>query len=209
MGQTEGNTAQFQQLLDQAAEGSEDAYGELIHRASARLMRLTRKMLRSYPHLRRWEQTDDVFQTAVMRLHRSLSEVNPESVRHFFALSTTQIRRTLIDLARHHFGPEGQAARHQSDAGGAVSHGGHEVQDQPDTGDRPESLESWAQFHETVEQLPTAEREVFELVWYGGMVQREIATLLGISEPTVKRRWRAARLQLHQTLDGASPLGEE
>ena len=145
MGEIEGDTVQFQQLLDRAAGGSQDAYGELINRASERLLRLTRKMLRSYPHLRRWEQTDDVFQTAARRLHRSLSEVKPESVRHFFALAATQIRRTLIDLARHHFGPEGQAAKHQSHAGEGVSHG-HDLRNKPDTGDPPETLESWAQF---------------------------------------------------------------
>lgn len=95
-----GNTTQLQALLDKAGEGDQTAYDELIVQASDRLLKLTRKMLRSYPHLRRWEQTDDVFQNAVMRLHRSLSEVQPESVRQFFGLAATQIRRTLIDLAR-------------------------------------------------------------------------------------------------------------
>jgi len=209
MGQSEGNTTQLQQLLDLAAEGSDDAYGELIANASQRLLKLTRKMLRSYPHLRRWEQTDDVFQTAVIRLHRSLADVQPDSVRHFFALATTQIRRTLIDLARHHFGPMGQAAKHQSNAGEPENHGGNELHNGPDAGDRPETLESWAAFHEAAEQLPDAEREVFGLVWYGGMAQKDIASLLGISEPTVKRRWRAARLQLHKTFDGINPLQDE
>jgi RNA polymerase sigma factor (sigma-70 family) len=209
MVQSEGNTAQLQRLLDRAAEGSDDAHEELITKASQRLLKLTRKMLRGYPHLRRWEQTDDVFQTAVMRLHRSLADVKPDSVRHFFALAATQIRRTLIDLARHHFGPQGQAAKHQSNAGEAVSDGGGELQNKPDAGNPPETLESWAQFHEAVEQLPDDEREVFELVWYGGMAQKDIAALLDISEPTVKRRWRAARLQLHKTFGGINPLEDE
>ena len=56
------------------------AYGELIAKATDRLLRLTRKMLRNYPHLRRWEQTDDVFQRAAMRLYRSLGEVQPTSL---------------------------------------------------------------------------------------------------------------------------------
>ena len=95
------NTTQLQAILDLAAQGTETAYDELIARASQRLLKLTRKMLRQYPRLRRWEESDDVFQTAALRLHRSLAEVKPESVRGFFGLAATQIRRTLLDLARH------------------------------------------------------------------------------------------------------------
>ena len=87
-------------------------------------------MFRNYPHLRRWEQTDDVFQTAALKLHRSLAEVKPESVRQFFGLAATQIRRTLIDLARHHYGPEGSAANQESAA----------YQDHKGNTDTPETL---------------------------------------------------------------------
>ncbi len=205
MSQPEGNTTQLQALLDLAAEGQDDAYGELIALASDRLLKLTRKMLRNYPHLRRWEQTDDVFQNAAMRLHRSLSEVRPDSVRNFFGLAVTQIRRTLIDLARHHFGPEGQAAKHHSDGDGKFDDSGGILQNQADSTVRPESLESWASFHEAVEQIPDDEREVFQLVWYGGMAQKEVASLLGVSVPTVKRRWHRAQLLVHETMQGEAP----
>ena len=113
MADSPANATQLQALLD---EGDDAAYGELLSIASTRLHKLARKMLRDLPQLRRWEQTDDVFQTAAIRLHRSLSEVKPESVRQFFGLASTQIRRTLINLARHHYGPEGQAANQESSA---------------------------------------------------------------------------------------------
>lgn len=187
MGNSPANTVQLQALLDQ---GDEAAYGELLSVASSRLQKLARKMLRGFPRLRRWEQTDDVFQTAALRLHRSLSEVKPESVRQFFGLAATQIRRTLIDLARQHYGPEGQAAKHES--GTNNDHTGHI--------DSPESLESWADFHEQVDQLPHDEREVFQLLWYSGTTQREAAELLSISERTVLRRYCRARLQLKDAL---------
>ena len=45
-----------------------------------------------------------------------LSEVKSQSVRHFFNLAAAQIRRA-ARLCRQHFGPEGQAAFHLSDAG--------------------------------------------------------------------------------------------
>ena len=210
MSQPEGNTSQLQALLDLAAEGQEDAYDELIAKASERLYKLTRKMLRNYPHLRRWEQTDDVFQNAAMRLHQSLSEVKPDTVRNFFGLAVTQIRRTLIDLARHHFGPEGQGARHHTDGDGKADESGGILQNQADDTARPGNLESWASFHEAVEQIPDDEREVFQLVWYGGMAQKEAASLLGVSVPTVKRRLHRARRILSKLLEGEFPsVGEE
>jgi len=202
-----GNTAQLLNLLELAAQGKDAAYDEVINLAAERLQRLTATMLRSYPHLRRWEDTSDVFQTAAIRLHQSLSEVKPDSVRSFFGLAATQIRRTLIDLARHHFGPQGQAARHHTDAG--VSHGGGIIENEPTKAERPETLASWAEFHEAVEQLADAKREVFEFVWYGGMSQQDIASLLSISVPTVKRRLRTARLALLKSLDGQSLFDAE
>jgi RNA polymerase sigma-70 factor (ECF subfamily) len=118
------NSLQLQALLDLAAEGSDEAYGELLSQASERLLKLTRRMIRDFPRLRRWEQTDDVFQTAAMRFYRSLGEVKPDSVRGFFGLATTQIRRTLIDLARQHFGPEGLGAKHHTDGTGKAADDG-------------------------------------------------------------------------------------
>ncbi len=194
MSPPQSNTALMQELLDQASDGHQEARDELVLRASSRLHALARRMLKNYPHLRRWEQTDDVFQNAAIRLHRSLSEVQPDSLRGFFRLAATQIRRTLIDLARHHFGPQGHAALHQSDASHMLHH--------PDRRGEPESLAAWVQFHEVIERMPVEEREVFELTWYGDMHQDEIADLLGVSVRTVKRRWRAARTVIGEALDG-------
>jgi RNA polymerase sigma factor (sigma-70 family) len=193
MGCPSTNTVQLQLLLDQAGQGDAKAYGELLSIASTRLHKLARRMLRDFPKLRRWEQTDDVFQTAALRLHRSLSDVKPESVRQFFGLAATQIRRTLIDLARHHYGPQGQGARHESGTGNARN----------DEAESPETLASWAEFHEQVDRLPEDEREVFQLVWYSGTTQKEAAEILGTSERTVLRRYYRARLQLRNTLHGS------
>jgi RNA polymerase sigma-70 factor (ECF subfamily) len=209
MGQAEGDTTQLQVLLDLAAEGDNDAYGELIARASDRLLKLTRKMLRNYPHLRRWEQTDDVFQNATIRLYRSLQNLKPDSVRSFMGLATLEIRRSLIDLIRHHFGPEGAAGKHHSDVAGDSSGDGDIIKNIPAQAGEPDSLESWAQFHETVDQLPEQEREVFQLVWYGGLQQEEIASLLEVSVPTVQRRLYRGRRIIRSVLRGQQPPVEE
>jgi len=193
------HTIELQHILDRANAGEPQAWDELISRASARLLKLTRRMFRGYPHLRRWEQTDDVLQNAALRLYRSLNDVQPGSVREFFGLAATQIRRTLIDLCRHHYGPEGDGAHHHSDAGGdGVASSGSE----------PESLVEWARFHEVIETLPEAEREVFMLTWYSGMTQSEIAKLLGVSAPTVRRHWQRAKYLVYERMRGESPADD-
>ena len=198
----EGTTELLRKLLLEAASGNSSSRGRLIERASVRLMELARKMLRSeFPRLKRWEETDDVFQDAVLRLYRSMDEVHPESLRGFFGLAATQVRRTLIDLARHHFGPHGDVRHHDTDFNNppkvnrAVSPNGP-----------PETLADWALFHEVVETLPPDEQEAFSLVWYGGMSQREAAEVLEISQRTMIRRMNNARCLLHAALaaDGSS-----
>jgi RNA polymerase sigma factor (sigma-70 family) len=201
-----GDTTQFQRLLDGWSAGDESARTELLERAAKRLLQLTRRMFRNYPQLRRWEETDDVFQNALLRLYRSLGDVRPDSVQGFFALGATQIRRTLIDLARHYYGPEGLAAHHHSEAGQSNEPGqsGATGVDEP-----PETLEAWARFHEAVERLPAEERDAFSLIWYGEATQEEAAELLGISERTVLRRVVRARLELHEALKETRVAFEE
>lgn len=198
-----GNSTVLQSLLDRGTADPEVCQQILAH-AWDRLTRLTRKMLRQFPHVRRWEQTEDVFQGAAMRLLSSLTAVQPENTRAFLGLAATQIRRTLIDLARHHYGPLGAGAHHQSDP--ALSRRASQEAAAPQSME-PESLEDWARFHETIERLPTDLREVFCLRWYHGMSQDEIARVLNISLPTVQRKWYAAQIELYDRLHGQMPVG--
>ena len=99
--QAEASDTQLQNLIALAASGEKSAREALLDHACDRLLRLTRKMFHGYPRLRRWEQTDDVFQNSLIRLHRALCDVKVESVRHFFNLAAVQVRRELLDLAKH------------------------------------------------------------------------------------------------------------
>jgi RNA polymerase sigma-70 factor (ECF subfamily) len=197
------NTTRLQVILDRAVAGDDGAYDELFERAFERLRRLSRRMLNSYPHLRRWEATDDVLQNAALRLRASVKDVAPPNVRAFIGLAATQIRRTLIDLARKHFGPLGVGTHHHSDG---VGDSGRERDVVADTAAEPETLAAWAEFHEAIGRLPEAEREVFEIVWYAGATRDEAAQLLGVSSRTVIRRLNQARLSLCGRLDAAPPL---
>ena len=203
------NSTELQSLLDRAREGEEQAYEELVSRAAHRLRRLTHRMLAGFPHVRRWEETDDVLQAALLRLYRSLGEVRPESTKAFFGLAATQIRRQMIDLARHYYGVYGQGALHHTDPGRRAADDSGGVLARASLADRPEDLLAWTNFHEAVEKLPDDERETFSLVWYGGLSQRDAAGLMGVSERTVIRRMNRARLAMHDLLDGQSLLSPD
>jgi RNA polymerase sigma factor (sigma-70 family) len=190
-------TTQIQHWVERLQRGDEAARKELLNCACQRLTELTRKMLKNFPRVKRWEQTDDVFQNAAMRLYRTLGEVRPGDAAEFFRLAALNIRRELLDLAKHYYGPRGRGARHASVAG--VS-GPDVLAAQPSPSDDPEQLGSWTEFHRQVDNLPEEERTVFDLLWYQELPQAEAAALLGVSERTIKRRWAAARLKLHELL---------
>ena len=65
-------TGQTAGWLDLMRAGDTTARQRLIEHACERLRGLARKMLRRYPKVRRWEETDDVFVEAITRLHRAL-----------------------------------------------------------------------------------------------------------------------------------------
>jgi RNA polymerase sigma-70 factor (ECF subfamily) len=199
------NDTALQGLIDLANGGDAHAWAELLAHACERLRRLARKMLRGYPDLRRWEMTDDLLQNALLRLHRALAEVKPQSVRHFFNLATVQIRRELFDLADHHFGPEGDGSKHHTDGHGAADDEGGVLQNESDGAEEPSTLNGWTDFHARIEALPEHEQEVVGLLWYEGLSQEEAAAVLGVSVRTVKRRWASARLLLVQALEEKPP----
>lgn len=191
-----GSDTQLQDLIDRALGGDETAHEALLHHACDRLLRLTRKMFHGYPNLRRWEQTDDVFQNGMIRLHRALAGVRVESVRHFFNLAAVQVRRELLDLAKHHFGPGGVGANHHTDGQPADGEGGAVH----DTAAEPEDVSGWGEFHAQVEKLPGDELEVVNLLFYEGLTQEEAAKVLGVSPRTLKRRWQSAKVKLSEAL---------
>ena len=205
MGHRDEST-QLQHLLDRYLANEPQAFDELIDYSSRRLRSLARKMLARYPHVHRWEETDDVMQAAMLRLHQSLSKVRPDSKRAFFGLAATQMRRTLIDLARHYYGAYGLGKNYQSVAADDGSKMRAERKLEPPQEDPPDSLDRWTAFHEAIDDLPEEEKEVISLVWYGGMLQKEVAELLGVSERTVIRRMNRARLSLNETIEDRPPL---
>jgi RNA polymerase sigma-70 factor (ECF subfamily) len=198
------DTMQMHRCIEQWRAGERAAADELLRAAGTRLENLARKMLRSFPNVREWAETADVFQGSVLNLLNTLHKHRPESTRHFFNLAAVHVRRELLDLARRFSGkdwiPLSGMPEIPADWGGGRF----------PTADRDgsaEDLELWCRFHQTVEELPPEEREVVSLVFYHDWTHGKIAELLGVDERTVRRRWRSACMRLIRRVGGRLPQG--
>lgn len=192
----------IQQMINRFNRGDLAARELLIEYAADRLKRLTRRIMAEFAVVRKFEQTDDVLQRCLLNLFHSLENVRPQNVRAFMGLAALQIRRKLIDLARHysrlgevsidalpgHLNPRANSERMDRIASFA------------DPATSLDTLRKWTDFHECVDKLPDDEREVFQLTYYQGLKQQQVAEILGVSERTVKRIWRSAKIRLHELL---------
>jgi RNA polymerase sigma-70 factor (ECF subfamily) len=206
-----GGTGKIHAWLHRVQAGDQGALNELVLHFERRLRALTQKMIRDYPLVHRYEQTDDVFQRAVLRLCRALKAVSPASTLDLLRLSAVQVRRELLNLARFHrtrprvlqLGAENRRVWASDDEAHSAMGDGTVCLTTCD--DDPHHLDQWTEFHEHVDELPDAEREVFELIWYQGMTQREVAQIHCVCVRTVRKRWNAARLAIYEALDGRLP----
>ena len=204
------HTTQLNLWIARLGRGDDSALDEILVFFEERLVRLVRRMLRSYPDVRRMEETGDVLQNATLRLNRALraramgGDRGALHTRDFLGLAALQIRRELIDLAKHYRSgavlapPVGEGR-----GGGEDSDRVHEKID-CSTWD-PDRLSEWTEFHQQVAILPDRPREIFDLLWYQGMSQAEAAKLLGVDVRTVKSRWQDARLRLNAAMRGRRP----
>jgi RNA polymerase sigma-70 factor (ECF subfamily) len=198
------DTQQLHVWIQRIQAGDEAARDDLLKGVCARLEHLARKMLKRFPNVHRWADTGDVLQNALMRLLRGLQQMAPPgSMREFYALAAQQLRRELLDLARHYASCKGPGALQlglttdeDSDTGGM---------EPAAPGEDPGEMEAWCRFHQEVDRLPVEEREVVGLIFYHGWKQSEVAELFQITERTVRRRWTSALEKLQQILAEAVP----
>ena len=111
---------------------------------------------------------------------------------HFFAVAAKMIRRILVDHAR-----EKSAAKRRG-----------EMQTQP----LDESLTIPVQrdldlvtLNEAMEELAAIDprkAQVVEMRFFAGLAAKDIAAVLGVTEPTVRRDWNIARAWLYRRLQG-------
>jgi RNA polymerase sigma factor (sigma-70 family) len=192
-------------MLKRLAAGEATAHEDLIVWASERMREIAHRMLRTFPTVRRWEETDDVVQNAAIRLDRALRQTLPLDVRGLLGLAATQVRRELLDLAKKHRGPESYGGNHETNFQRLDGELRAKVDDAAAQCDPLETLERWTRLHAAADSLPAEEREVFHMCWYLGLKQEDIARLLDCSTRTVKRRWESAKEILATAMPGPRP----
>ena len=125
---------------------------------------------------------------------RLLGEAPVEWVNraHFFAFSARLMRQILTDFARaQETDKRGHRSPHVelSDAGNVAA----SESDPVDLIDLDDALVELA-------KLDARQAQAVELRYFGGLDNAEIASVLGVSEPTVVRDWRVARAWLFDRL---------
>jgi RNA polymerase sigma factor (sigma-70 family) len=196
---TPGTTTLYLEgCLHRLRAGELEAREDLLRHSQERLRLLTKRMLARFPGVQRFEQTDDVLNKVLLRMDHLLDGMDVASVRDYLCLAAANIRRELIDLTRHYYGPQGigrnQAVAPPGSADGATL--------SYPAADGAISLADWTEFHERVALLPGEEREIFDLLWYHSLTLDEAGELLKVSVSTVKRRWSSARIRLMEALGG-------
>jgi RNA polymerase sigma factor (TIGR02999 family) len=115
---------------------------------------------------------------------------------HFFAVASQAMRRVLVTYAE---------ARSAQKRGGGAPH----VPLDAAPGLTAEQAADVLDLHEALERLEAFNERgarVVEYRFFGGMSHPEIAEILGVSEPTVRRAWAAARAWLRRELgEGRDP----
>jgi RNA polymerase sigma-70 factor (ECF subfamily) len=179
------STTSLHDLMARFQAGETSALDSLIRRTQERLEHFARRMLADFPVVRAKEQSEDVLQSALIRLTRALRQQTPASLHDFFGLAAVEIRRELLDLARSH-------ARHPTEALG---------QQPAAPVDDSTEMDRWARLHEAIEKLPAEMREVFSYTFYHGWTQAQVAELLGFSDRQVRRLWVEACLRLKSAVN--------
>ena len=177
------------QWLQQAAAGDPQAADRVVAWAYAELERLAAQRLRRSFGNRdvTLEPAALVNETFVKLLQHPIVYANR---RHFFAFVGKVMLRVLIDYQRARGAAKRPAGALRVTLGAISAGNGADAIDAYDLDRALARLES----------LDARKAEVTRLHTLWGMTMDEIADLLGISEPTVRRDWRFARNWLAEEL---------
>jgi RNA polymerase sigma factor (sigma-70 family) len=186
------DAAHLQGLLDRLRQGDREARRQFLELACGRLRRLAAKILYgSFPNLQARHDVDSVVHETWLRLIQALDKADPPTVEDFFRLAAHKIRQVLLDMA--------DKKRRLDRRETLLGTGSLAPQAAEPSAERTYDagrLALWTEFHERVGKLPDAERSVFEMHYYLGLPQAEIARLLNLHPRKVSYLWIAATEEL-------------
>jgi RNA polymerase sigma factor (sigma-70 family) len=199
-------TSDVTDLIERLRQGDDSARKDLVERVVHRLHEIASSTLyKEFPRLRVQHDTGSVVHETWMRLMKALETYHPESAEEFYSLMFHKVRQVLLDMARRQTRHDArfQQVGSPGDAGESDASPGAEPSDS--THD-PSRLAFWTEFHREVGCLPGDQRAVFDLHYFAGFTQAEIARLLGLPPKQVSRLWLAATTRLARQLDGLEEL---
>jgi RNA polymerase sigma factor (sigma-70 family) len=194
-------SADLQDLIEHLRQGEVAARRELLERAHDRLLRIAGRIFHEdFPSLHGRHNLESVVSEVWLRLVVALESTVPESVEGFFGLVFVKVRQVLLDMAQGQRRVDARRRDGPLDAGEPEALAAF---DQAETTHDPERLALLTEFHEQIDRLPEDQRTIFDLHYYGGFSQAEIARMLELHRKQVSRLWLAATWRLAQWLDGA------
>ncbi len=193
-------TRDLARLLDRLGRGEDAARRAILERAHHRLVKIAAAIFQAdFRDLHGRHTVDSVVGDLWIRMERALAATQPSTVQGFFGLVFLNVRRILIDLARQQRRDDARRRDVPFEMGES---GTPKEFDVADTTHDPVRLALLTELHQQIQILPIDERSVFEIRYYGGYSQAEIAEILRLHPRTVSRLWHAATSRLAAWLGG-------
>lgn len=184
----EGPKGQVTQLLKAMAHGDPRAADDLFPLVYAELHRLARSYMRR-------ERPDHTLQATALINEAYLRLANDDtdwnSREHFMGVAANTMRRVLVDYARAHKAEQ---------RGGGLE----KVELKEElvlSSDKLDEVEWLDEALKRLEKHSSRQAKIVELRYFGGLSIEEIASVLGISERSVRREWTLARLWLFRQFE--------
>jgi RNA polymerase sigma factor (TIGR02999 family) len=179
------------ELLLQIEAGNRTVVDELMPLLYSELRGLAQRQLRA-------ERRNHTLSPTALVHEAYLKLVDQEKVQwqnraHFLAIASQAMRRILINYAN--------ARRAQKRGGGQALVTFDEAAVISEA--KPELLVELDDALKRLESLDERQAKIVEFSFFGGLTHREIATVLGVSVPTVRRDWRFAKAWLNRELSAS------
>jgi RNA polymerase sigma-70 factor (ECF subfamily) len=181
------------QLLKDWSGGDEGALAKLIPLVQPELHRLAQHYM-SRERVSHTLQTTALLNEAYLRLVDDPTR-NWQNRTHFVAATAQLMRRIMVDHAREH--------RSLKRGGGALKVSLDDAALVTET--RSKELLALDEALERLAAQDPRKSQIVELRYFGGLTVEETAAFLKLSDRTVKREWRMAKVWLYRALSGEEP----
>jgi RNA polymerase sigma factor (TIGR02999 family) len=189
----EGSSPQVTVLLRAWREGDQAALDRLTPIVYSELHRIAHRYMTR-------ERADHTLQTSALVNEAYIRLVDANQIdwknrAHFFAVSSTLMRRILVDFARSHASQKkgGNVPKVELEEGLVPAR--HRVED----------LLALDESLTALEAFDARKARVVELHFFGGLSPEETAEVIGVSPDTVFRDWRLAKAWLAKRMKGEGP----